>query len=252
VKNNLLRLFSFLLALFSLSVLAETEELRIPLKNIDRPGIMPTKIVSIDVDGSLKNLKTVDLSFSSKFGITKGLEGQFGYEGFQINPFEAKTTFKLGLKYNYLALHGFSAYLTAKLPVYIFDHIIRDVTVGLPVTFYNHFMAGGFFGDLLKIQMRPNVAAELNFKTWIGFQVVGNLWAELETSFGKVELNNPHNQAKAKATWFWQSLPLELSLLYGVIPHLDIGASVGYGNIIKLEDLSIGLKLTIRAGKLFG
>lgn len=246
-----LKYLSCALLFFSMTVKAE--ESRYPLRVIDRPGIVPQKIVNVDIDTKLKNLKTVDLGIGSSFGIVKKLQGNFSYEGFQFNPFVAKTTLHFGVKYNYLSLPGFSAYLVGDLPVNLnpSQMTVKDLTIGLPVVFYTDILAFGALSDLFHLIMRPNFAADINLKAWFGIQVYGNLWADLSTKFGKISIINENKQASVQNTWFWQSLPLELALIYGLTPHFDIGASVGYDNIIAAKDLTIGLKLTVRGGKLF-
>lgn len=258
-----------LLALFSANIAAQGES-RYPLRMIDRPGIVPTGIINVDIDSKLKfvkvpgtenKVKSVDMGFSSTFGIVKGLQGSFGYEGFHFNHleegktettgFSAGKSLSLSAKYNYLALPGFSAYVSAKLPIYFTDHIIRDFTVGVPVTFYNSFLAFGGLGDLFTLTMRKDISAKLDFAAWFGVQVYGNFWAELNTSFGNIYFPNKDGQDKMIGTGFWKSLPVDVSLLYGLNPYMDISASAGFGNAIKAENFNIGLKITLRAGQLF-
>lgn len=254
MKNSFsLMLLPLLLSLISLNLNASAEdESRYPMRMMDRPGIVPAGIINVDIDGTLKDLSAVDVGISGTFGIVKGLQGSFAYDGLQMNPFEARSSFLLGAKYQYLALPGFSAYINAKLPINIFGHIIREFSVGLPVTFYTDRLAFGGLSDLFTVQMRDNVAGMIKFKAWFGIQVVGNLYAELNTSLGQIELKNPDNDARVIAKGLWQVLPLEVSLLYALSPHFDIQAKAGYGDIINLKNLSLGLTLTIRGGRLFG
>ncbi len=258
MKNNLRNLLAYAFMTLSLSSFAQ-EDNSYPLRVIDRAGIMPVGIAEFEIASHLREitkgagLKTLELDSSVTFGVVKALQATFSYDGFQFNPFEHKAKFGLGTKYNYYSRPGFSAYLNTSLPIYVHGDIIREFSVGLPVTFYNHILAYGFGRNLVKVVMRPYVAGEINFNAWFGMQVYGNLWADLTTNFGTLHMENFNGQAKFdKSVGFWKVLPLELGLIYGVTSYLDLGANAAFDNIISLDNFSFGVKVNLRAGNIFG
>lgn len=238
----------------------DSANLRYSLRGIDRPSIMPTGIVSIETAANVKGLKTTVWDVNTKFGIINKLEGQFGYDGVTFNDPNAKNaaefsrSLSVGVKYNYFSINHISASASSKLPIYVLDgEIVRDVNFGLPVVFYNSLMAGSIFGDIFKLTMRPNVEMTFDFSWWYGLQVYGNLWADISSSFGKIEMKNPNNQADWKNTPFWKELPLTLTLLYGINPYLDVTGNFGFENTLNAkETMKFGVGLNFRAGKLFG
>lgn len=121
---------------------------------------MPTGTYNIDTTAKLTGLKTVGVDVASQFGIINKLEGHLSYDGFKINgqrngqnkAFLLERVVKLGAKYNYHSIKHVSFSATGALPVHIFDgEIIQDVTLGLPVTFYNNMVAAGILGDLFDL-----------------------------------------------------------------------------------------------------
>lgn len=267
-KNiSLTVLFCGLISLISINVIAENDKNlieRFPTQAIARPGIMPTGIINIDTSIGLSDLKTVGLSFGTKFGIIKNLHGEFGYDGFEFNKpiqgqkeaeaFVAKRTVYLGAKYNYLSIPHISFSASVKLPLYIADgEIVRDFSVGLPVVFYNDRMAGGILDGILSIKMRPDRQMALNFPFWYGLQVYGNWWASVDSSFGNIKMERTNSKNNWETTGFWQAMPARLEVLYAFNNYLDLAGSLGFTDMFKPKDtLNLGLTLSIRGGRLFG
>ncbi len=249
-----------LFAVFSSLSLSAEEEARYPLEAISRPSVMPTGIIAIDTGAKLSGLKTTSWDIGTKFGIVNKLEGQVGYDGVTFNDPEAKSTtaftrtMNLGLKYNYGSIKHVSASVSAKTPLHIFDgEIVRSVTFGLPTVFYNDVMAGAILGDLFSLTMRPNIEVGFDFGWWYGYQIYGNLWADISSSFGSIEMKNPDNQASWKSSPFWKKLPATLTLLYAINHYFDVNANFGFDNVMKAkETMKFGVGLTIRAGSIFG
>jgi len=236
-------------------------EARYPTEVINRPSVMPTEMVGINLDTGVEKLRTVNLGLRTEFGLVENLEGRFGWDGFGIDTkaqgkskLNIKRTVNLGLKYNYLSVPHVSLSATLKVPLHIFDgEILREVTVGPPVVFYNRTMAGGILNDLFTLTMREHVAARFDFKWWYGVQVYGNLWADINSSFGHIELNNPKNVASVQAKGFWHELPVGLGLVYAFNNYFDLGANAGFDNALDAKNtFNFGLTFTARAGRLFG
>jgi len=243
-----------------LSLSGNSEEARYPLKVIDRPSVMPTKIIGISLNTSYKHEdKSVNADINTDFGLANHLQGSFSWDGFAINTrdaqFDVKRTVNLGLKYNYLScVPHVSLSATLRVPFHIWSgEILRDMTIGLPTVFYNDLMAGGLLGDLFTLTMRDKVAMKFDFKWWYGIQVYGNLWAAIDSSFGSVELKNLNNKGDLVTKAFWQELPLNLELVYAFNHYFDLGVNFGFSDALKAKDtFKAGLTFTARAGKLFG
>lgn len=265
------RLLISAFSLLSTHVLAEDGELtskpevRYPTRIIDRPAVIPTGIINIDTNAKLtvEQLKTGSLDVATQFGVVKGLEGQFSYEGLKFNTKDkegkdaavlAQRVVKLGAKYNYFNIPHVSFAASASLPIHILDgEIVQDVTLGLPVTFYNNYVAGSVLGSLLKLKMRPTVETSFDFPFWFGVQVHDNIWVMAESSFGKYEMKNEDNQATWKGTGFWKKLPATLTATYAFNNCFDLGANFGFDNVLEAkESFSFGLTFSARAGKIFG
>lgn len=234
---------------------------RYPTQNILRPGIMPTGIFAVDTTGSMNSKQEVNLKFATEFGIVNHLQGEFSYDGFDFNKFEAKDKFgaqktvNLGAKYNYFSVPHISASVSGNVPIHFDDHIIRNFSIGLPLTFYNDLMAGSVLGgELFDLTMRPHVAMAFNFKYWYGIQVYGDFWAKLDGSFGELKMPNEKGQAqKWEGTGFWQKLPLNLSALYAFNHYVDLGANFGVKDALNAkETYNFGLTLSVRGGRIFG
>lgn len=235
-------------------------EARYPTEVIARPSVMPTGIVGINLDTGVENLQTVNFGLRSEFGLVKHLEGRLGWDGLGIDTkaedkkLNVKRTVNLGLKYNYLSVPHVSFSAALNVPLHVFDgEILRDITIGVPVVFYNNIMAGGILGDLFTLTMRKKVATKFDFKWWYGVQVYGNFWAQINSSFGHIKLNNQNNVANFEAKAFWQELPLSLDLIYAFNNYFDLGANAGFGNALDAKNtFNFGLTFTARAGRLFG
>jgi len=232
---------------------ANTSNERYPTQVIQRPGIVPTGIIGVRLNSQMTNLKTIGLSLSSEFGIAKDLEGQFSYAGVQFNDWEAKNTFNVGAQYKLFGMPHISNSLTASLPIHVGGEVIRSVTFGLPTTFYNDVMAGGIFGDLFTLTMRPNIEVAFDFKWWYGYQIYGDFWANVKSSFGNFGMDNKTNQAKWQGQGFWKKLPAHLEMTYAFNHYFDLGGNVGFEDVFKAkESFVFGLNLAMRGGKLFG
>lgn len=247
--------------LFSTNIESETgHKARFSTKVIDRPAVIPVGIINVDTNVKYTPIKALDLDAATQFGIVKDLEGHFSYAGIKYNgekddhKFWGERVVKLGARYNYFNIPHVSFSAAGSLPVHIFDHeIIQDFTVGVPVVFYNDIMAGGVLGNLFNLTMRPNIEMELKFPFWFGIQVYGDLWVMVESSFGKLKMENKKNQAKWVNSGFWRELPATLSATYAFNHYFDLGANAGFDNVFKAKDtFSVGLVFTFRAGRLFG
>jgi hypothetical protein len=228
---------------------------RIPVRVLDR-GIMPTEIIQIDTNAKMMGLKTINLNVETQFGIINKLQGEFSYDGFDFNEFAIKRTVALGAKYNYLSIPHISFSASAQLPIHIYDgEIVRDVTFGIPVVFYNNLMAANILGKLFHFTMRGNMhdkmEVEFSFPFWYGIQIYENLWAMITTSFGSIK---KEDSAKWAGEVFWKKLPAELSLTYAFNHYVDLSGNFGFKNIIQPEksDMFFGITLSTRAGRLFG
>lgn len=245
---------------------------RYPVKIIDRPGIMPTGIFQVTLDSKFsKDPETkrnkVGLDISTEFGIAKNLQGSVSWDGVEFNKVEGKTisfqeTVNLKAVYQYFSMPHFSTKVALGLPVYVTKGI-EDFTIGLPTTFYNDLMVGQLFKDIFNLKMRPNVEMAFNFKWTYGLQVFGDLWAQVDSSFGNIKMTNEDKkQAKWTGTAFWKELPAELTLIYALNHYFDVGAHVGgkfnFGKTsdpkdMKFKDtLNFGVNLAVRGGKIFG
>lgn len=258
-------------SLLALTSIADTEERivenaktglvdRYPTKVIDRPGEVPVGIIAANINSQMNvNDKVVKLDVGTEFGIMKNLQGQFSYDGVEFNKWQAKSTFNLGAKYKYFGMSHMSNGMSVKLPIHVgkdadgTNHIVRSITFGLPTTFYNHLMAGGILGDVFTVKMRPNVEVAFDFAAWYGMQIYGDLWAQVDTSFGKIALENKNNQGEWVTKGFWKELPAKLTLIYAFNNYFDLGANAGFTDIYKAKDsFTVGLSLGLRAGKIFG
>jgi hypothetical protein len=243
----------------SLTSEVTSSNLRYPERVVDR-GIMPVGIINFDTKLKTVKFAAWNVNLASQFGIVPDLQGELGYDidvtkaserpGMQVGQ-----TFSLGTRYSYLSLPHTAFSATVSLPFYVRSggEIVRDITFGLPTAFYNNFLAGGILGDLLTLTMRPNVEMALSFPFWFGVQAYGNLWAEISSSFGKLEMKNPDNQAK----WTYKSpkeaLPVTLYLTYVLNPYVDVGASFGFEHVLKPENtMKLGVNFSFRGGRLFG
>lgn len=166
----------------------------------------------------------------------------------------------MGLKYNYLSVPHISASATLSAPLHIADsnsEILRSVSIGVPIVFYNSLMAGGILNNLLTINMRPDVAAKLDFEWWYGIQAYDKLWLDLTSSFGTVVLKNQKNIGGFESKPFWEKFPITLGATYAVNHYFDLGANVGFEDIFEdirkaKNTFKFGLTFTTRAGRLFG
>ncbi len=256
-----------LLALFS-SLTSSAEDLsttttlesRFSVQAIDRPSTMPVGIVSINSGFNLTKYKTLNWDIGTNFGIIKNLEASLSYDGVTFN--EPKTnkaaafgqTLTVGAKYSLPSVDHVSISVGAKMPFNFFaGEIVRDIKFGLPTVFYNSVLAGGILDDVITLTMRPNVEVEFNFDWWFGYQVYGNLWADISSSFGQLKMNNPENQASWDNKAFWQKLPAKLSVLYGFNEYFDLTANFGFDDLFYAKDtMKFGLGFNLRGGKLFG
>ncbi|HXW53792.1 MAG TPA: hypothetical protein VEL47_06780 [Myxococcota bacterium] len=237
---------------------------RFPEKIVDRPSTLPTGIVQVDTKVKVSGLSTLNLQASTTFGIVDKLQGEFGYDGLDFHfdkkeVFEAKRTVNLGLKYNYLGIPHVSFSAAGNLPLHIWDgEIVKDFTVGLPVVFYNEFLAGGVLADLFQLTMRPEQGVKFDFPFWFGVQIVGNFWAQIKSSFGRITMDSQGESApwKSVTKGFWQRLPLELEATYAFNHYFDLGANFGFDDVLakgKITDtMFFGLIFTARGGRLFG
>jgi hypothetical protein len=273
--KNIILFKAVLIAAFTListHLLAENSEGeaklvdRFPMHVIDRPAVTPTGIFNIDtnIDFTNKNgvPKTIGVSFKSQFGIVKNLEGQFNLAGFKINGekdgkdelFLMEKTVTLGAKYNYFNIPHVSFSATASLPIHVMDgEIIKNIVFGTPITFYNHIVAGGILGNVFNLTMRKNVAAAFEFDYWFGAQVYGDLWMMVDSSFGKITMENENNQAKWVTQGFWQKLPATLSATYAINHNFDLGANFGFKDVFKAkENLIFGITFSAHGGRIFG
>lgn len=240
-------------------------EVRYPTEVIARPSVMPTGIFGTYLDASVDKLRTLNFGIRTEFGLVKKLEGRFSWDGFDVDTKATKDklsinrTVNLGLKYNYLSIPHVSFSGTLNVPLHIFSgEILKKFTLGLPVVFYNDVMAGGIFGDLFTLTMRDQIAARFDFKWWYGLQIYGNLWADISSSFGHVQLQSKKNIGKLESKGFWQELPLTLTVIYAFNNYFDLGANAGFKNVINTKDVkakdtfNFGLTFTARAGRIFG
>jgi hypothetical protein len=226
------------------AVESNTLTARFPIRIIDR-GIVPTGIFNIDTNASMEGLKTIGLNIASQFGIVKKLEGQFGYDGAKVS---------LGAKYNYLSIPHLSASIQAGLPVHFLDDkILREVSLGLPLVFYNDIMAGSILGgELFTFKMRPEVETVFALPFWYGVQVYGNFWTAIDSSFGEIKMSKA-NKNTWETAFFWQKLPANLAVVYAFNPYVDLGANFGFKDTFEAkESIKFGLTLSARGGRLFG
>ena len=93
-------------------------------------------------------------------------------------------------------------------------------------------MAGSLFGDLFTMKVRPNVAFDVDFKWWYGYQVYGDFWAQINSSFGKVAMKNPNNQATFENEVFWKVLPVRVTGVYALNNYFDVSANAGFDNVL--------------------
>lgn len=226
---------------------------RYPTQAIIRPGIMPTGIFAVNVNTKLSELKTLALDIGTEFGLVKNLQGSFSYDGLKFNDFDIESTVNLGAKYNYFGVNhlGFSG--SINIPIHITGEIVRDFSLGLPIVAYNNKMAGSILGDVLKITMRPNIESEINLRAWYGYQVYGDFWAMVKTSFGQFKMTNDKNQAKWESNGFWQKLPAELYMIYAFNHYFDLNANIGFNDLMKAqESVYFGMGIVMRGGRIFG
>lgn len=228
-------------------------------KVIDRPSVMPVGIINFDTNVKSEKFDAYNLNVASQFGIVSRVQGELNYDldyrKAQGKPgLTAEHVISLGTKYNYLSIPHVSFSASASVPFHVRNgEIVKDMTIGLPVVFYNDVMAGCLLSNLLNLQMRPNVETTFNFPFWYGVQVYGNLWAMAESSFGKIAMKNPNNQAKWETLGFWKELPASLSLTYVINHYVDVGGNFGFGDTFKAKDtMMFGLSFSLRGGKLFG
>lgn len=264
MKKNISKVLTAVISLLSVNLMAEEATLveRYPIRNIDRPGIMPVDISQFDTKLGMEALKKINLSTGITFGVAKSWQGQVSYSGVDFNTratnadevVSAKRTVILGTKYNYFGASHVSMSASASLPIHIWDgEIVQDITLGLPITFYNNLMAGGIFGDIFKITMRPKTALEINFKFWYGIQICDSLWASVNSSFGKLYMDEKGDKFFT-ATGFWNKghLPAELELTYAFNHYFDLTGNFGFENVFTpKETMMFGLTFSARAGRLF-
>ena len=249
-------LFSSFTLFYSINAFSEEEAAkteRYSLKGLFRPSVMPTEIVSvksnIQMDLATKN---VGWDIGTDFGITKGLQGSFGYGGLTFNPFAASRSFSLGAKYNYSFIKHLSTSVSLSLPIHVSKTFITDINFGLPAVLYNDYLAGGLFHNLFTLTVKPNVAFAFNFPIWIGTQVYENLWMDLSTSLGKMHMVNENKQAEWKNAGFWQELPITVSAMYAFNHYFDLSANFGFKDVFKAsKTFNFGLGIDTRFGKLF-
>ncbi len=258
--------FTLLMGLISAGLFAQAENtpsveaqleptLRYSTKVIDR-GTLPVGIVS--VTPKVKLSKHAEFSIGSEFGITKGWAGRFGYDGFELTHykmgFKAKRTINIGSVFDVYSNSFMVNKFEASLPIHILDgEIIRDVTIGTPVVFYNHMMAGGILSDVLTLTMRENVAAKLDFNFWYGVQVTDSFWADVSSSLGTVDIKNPKNQATTETSWIWKKPSASINGIYVINPYVDVSANFGADNFREFnKTMKMGLSMTLRGGKIFG
>lgn len=233
---------------------------RYPSQYIARPGIMPTEIVGVTSNFTVSQAdkgQKFGLNLGMETGIVKHLEAQLSYDGVEFNNSKAKAlrTFNVGAAYNFFRIPHMSSTFTASLPLHVADgEILQQVNFGPSATFYNDVMAGSILGgSFVTLKMRPKVEMALNFKWWYGYQVYGDFWAQVSSSFGRVEMKNKDNQAKWETAGFWKELPAKLTMIYAFNNYFDLGANAGFDNVFKAKDtFTFGLNLGVRAGKVFG
>lgn len=264
LKATLIATFS--ISYFAHSSLAETVEAtndsaRYPTEVIARPGIMPTQTAAVNLNAGFKmpssTMKKAHGTFdlNTQFGIVNNLQGEFSYGGFAYNSdnFEASDALTFGLKYNLFSKNHISPSIAFSMPFHVHGDIVRDFTVGTPVVFYNSVMAGGILGNLLNLQVRPKIEAKFDFGFWYGYQVYGNLWAQVNSSFGSINMENKSNQAEWTSHPFWKKLPVSLEAIYAFNNYFDLGANIGFDDAFKAKDtFKFGLTFTARAGRIFG
>jgi hypothetical protein len=230
---------------------------RYSTKALFRPSIMPTGMFSVSSNATMSTHKShVNWDVGSTFGIIKDLQGSASYNGLEFNEFAVSRTINLGLKYNYSSINHLSTSVSLGLPIHIAHKeksVITDINFGLPAVIYNDMLAGGILHDLFTLTVRPNIACAFNFPLWIGTQVYENLWADVSTSFGKIEMTNEKNQAEWKNVGFWKELPIKLNTLYAFNHYFDLSANIGLTDAMKAkETLYFGLGVEFRGGKIFG
>lgn len=238
------------------------EEARYPTEVIARPSIMPTSIVGFELNTSMTELKTINMDINSEFGLVKNVHGSVSWDGLAFDTkaqkntpiVTTKKTVNLGLKYNYLSIPHVSFSTTLKVPLHVKDgEILRNFIVGIPVVFYNDLMAGGILGNLFNLTMRERIETEFNFDWWYGIQAYGNLWFDINSSFGKVALVNKNNVANWESQGFWNVLPVNLRAIYAFNHYFDLGVNAGFTDAKKAkETFMFGVSLTTRAGRIFG
>jgi hypothetical protein len=236
---------------------ASAPTVRYSTRMIDRPGIMPTEMFGVDVNFSRSSTKKYGVDIAAEVGIVDHLQAMLSYGGVDTTDFKAfepKKAVTLGLKYNYFSMPNFSTSIDAKLPINFSGDIVKEFTVGLPTTFYNDVMAGSLFGDLFTLKVRPNVAFDVDFKWWYGYQVYGDFWAQLNSSFGKVAMKNPNNQATWENEVFWKVLPLRVTGVSALNNYFDVSANAGFDNVLDKasDNFFIGVGFTARGGSIFG
>jgi len=230
---------------------------RYSTKALFRPSIMPTGMFSVASNATMNtNKSNINWNVGSTFGIVKDLQGSASYDGLEFNEFAVSRTINLGLKYNYSSINHLSTSVSLGLPIHIAHKdksVITDINFGLPAVIYNDMLAGGILHDLFTLTVKPTIACAFNFPLWIGTQVYENLWADVSTSFGKIEMTNEKNQAEWKNVGFWKELPLKLNVLYAINHYFDVSANIGLKDAMKAkETLHFGLGVEFRGGKIFG
>lgn len=266
------RTVALLLGILSFSTFTHAEEsaeaqekLRYPMEVINRPGVLPTGIYSIKTALDVVNntgkdntkSKDLELSVSSEMGLAKGWLGKFSYDGVALHNFNApyaKRTVKIGVKRDLYANSFMSKAFEVSLPIHIWDkEIVRDVTFGVPVTFFNSKMAGGILSDVFTLTMRENMAFKFTFDFWYGIQVADRVWTSIESSVGNINIINEAKQASLETSWIWQKPKATLGVTYVLNPHIDLQANFGCDNARDFANsVKGGIAVTWRGGKLFG
>lgn len=249
-------LFLSCISFYSTNIFSEEEMVkkeRYPLKAAFRPSIMPVGIFSVKSNvGMTLESEKINWSLGTDFGIIKNLQASFLYNGVQFNPFEPSSSFSLGAKYNYSSINHLSSSISLSMPIHISKTPITDITLGLPAVIYNDYLAGGVLHNLFTLTIKPNVAFAFNLPVWIGTQVYENLWVDLSTSFGKIQMLNENKQAKWKNTAFWQELPLSINALYAFNHYFDLSVNFGFTDVFKAnKTVNFGLGIDTRFGRLF-
>jgi hypothetical protein len=231
-------------------------------KVIERPGVLPTHIFAANINNGYTHAdKNFGTSIKLEYGLFKNFQMSLGYDGFdfkRFNAFEAKKSMSVGAKYTMWNTHvagpfGAVQSIALKLPVHFQSPVVNGFSAELPTIFYTEKMALGLGGNLFNLSnVKPHIEMDLNADVWYGYQIFGDTWADVSTSFGQLKLNNPSGQGTWKFTGISEKWPVTLSLIHGINPNLDIKGSFGFDHVLKAGDtMKAGVDLVLRAGHLY-